>query len=143
MTRFRKGRKVRGLAHPRSWELGLAPGHLGRLRVQYIYRASVSGIFFTDQESHVAERSYVKGSIPSVPFALRATPDPRSAWRACYMVETPPLAHVIRVDVSEESLYNRLARGHTRVEALPGLEIITVTSWSDGADRAQWEVVKG
>jgi hypothetical protein len=44
------------------------------------------------------------------------------------------MANGVQFDVSEESLYKRLAQGHTRVEALSGLEIITVTSWSEKAD---------
>ena len=101
---------------------------------EQVYRASVSGIFLTNQESDAVARDYVEVTNPSVTFVLRATPDPRSAWRAGYLAEVYSMAHEAQFDVSEENLYKSLAQGHTRVEARSGLEIITVTSWSEEAD---------
>jgi hypothetical protein len=106
-----------------------------------LYRASVSGVFLTSQESHLIARDYIEGTTPSVTFVVRALPDPRSAWRAGYLAEAYSMEHGVQFDISEQSLYKSLAQGHTRVDALSDLELITVTSWSEDADRLAAEAI--
>lgn len=106
-----------------------------------LYRASISGLFLTNQEAYDAATQYVEGTTPSVVFVLRATPDARSTWRAGFLAKTYALSNETHFDISEEVLERRWTEGHTLVEALEGLEIITVTAWSENADSLAREAI--
>jgi hypothetical protein len=108
---------------------------------QQIYRATVSGFFLTDNEHNTVATNYIMDTNPSFTFLVRTTPDPSSARSASYLAEMYSDAQGDQVDDSIESSSDRLLEGLTRVEALWGLEIIAITSWSDDAYRLATDAV--